>query len=152
MRFLSASFVREREFGYSAAHVPAARAGVTAQFVILVLSACASEPRVANPAFTTTTSAVAGASTQRVAIIAKAGMFEPTEVRLVQGLPAVLEFTRAVDSTCMQAVQMPWMQEPVNLPMNERVEISVDTSMTGVCSYSCWMNMVFGKVVIDKAD
>ncbi len=92
------------------------------------------------------------ASTQRVAIIAKAGMFEPTEVRLVQGLPAVLEFARAVDSTCMQAVQMPWMQEPVNLPMNERVEISVDTSMTGVFSYSCWMNMVFGKVVIDKAD
>jgi len=47
---------------------------------------------------------------------------------------------------------MPWMEEAVDLPMNEMVEIPVDTSMTGVFSYSCWMNMVSGEVVIDEAD
>ena len=79
-------------------------------------------------------------------------MFEPAEVRLVQGVPAVLEFTRVVDSICMQAVRMPWLDEAVNLPLNENVEIAVDTSMTGVFSYHCWMNMVSGDVVIDRAD
>ena len=78
-------------------------------------------------------------------------MFEPTRVRLVQGVPAVLEFTRVADSACMQAVRMPWMEEAVDLPMNEAVEIPVDTSMTGVFSYACWMDMVSGDVVIDDA-
>ena len=101
---------------------------------------------------TSAASATAAASTQRVAITAKAGTFEPAEVRLVQGVPAVLEFTRVVDSPCMRAVRMPWMEEAVDLPMNEKVEILVDTSLTGVFSYSCGMDMVFGDVVIDKAD
>jgi plastocyanin domain-containing protein len=51
----------------------------------------------------------------------------------------------------MEAVRMPWMDEAVDLPMNETIEISVDTSLTGVFSYACWMDMVFGDVVIDKA-
>jgi plastocyanin domain-containing protein len=52
----------------------------------------------------------------------------------------------------MKAVRMPWMEEAVDLPKNEPVEIAVDTSMTGVFSYACAMGMVFGKVVIDRAD
>jgi hypothetical protein len=38
----------------------------------------------------------------------------------------------------------------VVLPLNETIEIPVDTSMTGVFSYACAMGMVFGEVVIDK--
>jgi plastocyanin domain-containing protein len=89
-------------------------------------------------------------TTQRVAITAKAGRFEPAQVHLVQGAPAVLEFTRIVESTCMNAVRMPWMEEAVELPMNEKVEIAVDTSMTGVFTYACWMDMVFGEVMIHE--
>ncbi len=119
---------------------------------VIALVACASEPRARNASSATTASVAAAASTQRVAVMAQAGTFEPAEVHLVQDVPAVLEFTRVVDSACMKAVRMPWMEEAVDLPMNEKVAISVDTSMTGVFSYSCWMNMVFGEVVIDKAD
>ena len=111
---------------------------------VITLAACESVPRAASEA--------AVAPTQRVAVMAKAGTFEPAEVHLVQGVPAVLEFTRLVDSECMKAVRMPWMEKAVDLPMNEKVEIPVDTSMTGVFSYSCWMDMVFGEVVIDHAD
>lgn len=116
---------------------------------IIGFAACAAVPR-ADDAVVTTHPSVGDASTaQRIAILAKAGRFEPAEVRLVQGVPSVLEFTRVVDSECMQSVLMPWMQEAVDLPINEPVEISVDTSMTGEFSYSCGMGMVFGDVVID---
>jgi plastocyanin domain-containing protein len=91
------------------------------------------------------------ASIQRVAIIAQAGRFEPAEVHLVQGVPAILEFTRIVDSACMKAVRMPWLETAVDLPLNETVEIPVDTSMTGVFSYACAMDMVFGEVMIHGA-
>jgi plastocyanin domain-containing protein len=99
-----------------------------------------------------TTNASAAVDPQRVVVKARAGRFEPAEIHLIQGVPAVLEFTRVADSECMKAVRMPWMNEPVTLPLNEKVEIPVDTSMTGVFSYSCWMNMVFGEVVIEEAD
>ena len=115
-------------------------------------AACNSEPSVDSASSTTIGNVAAAAPTQRIAVTAKAGRFEPAEVRLVQGVPAVLEFTRVVDSACMNAVRMPWMKEAVDLPMNEKVEISVDTLRTGTFSYSCWMDMVFGKVVIDKAE
>ena len=36
--------------------------------------------------------------------------------------------------------------------MSEKVATTVDTSNTGNFSYACWMDMVFGKVVIDAAD
>jgi thiol-disulfide isomerase/thioredoxin len=93
----------------------------------------------------------ARANSQRVAITVSAGAFEPAVARLVQGVPAVLEFTRVVASECMNAVRMPWMKDAVDLPMNEKVEIPVDTSMTGVFSYSCWMDMVSAEVMIEEA-
>ena len=120
--------------------------------LLVAFAACNSEPSADSASSTTTGNAAATAPTQRIAVTAKAGTFEPAEVRLAQGIPAVLEFTRVVDSACMNAVRMPWMKEAVDLPMNEKVEIPVDTSMTGVFSYSCWMDMVFGEVVIDPAD
>ena len=119
---------------------------------IITLMAYQGESSADNDSSEATAGVATVASNQRVAITAKAGTFEPAEVHLVQGVPAVLEFTRLVDGGCMNAVRMPWMEEVVDLPMNEKVEIAVDTSMTGEFSYSCWMNMVFGKVVIDNAD
>src|SRR5262245_30058939 len=88
---------------------------------------------------------------QRVVVKAVTGAFEPAEVHLQQGVPAILEFTRVVDSECVNAVRMPWMKEPVDLPMNQKVDIPVDTSKAGTFTYACWMNMVFGRVVIDPA-
>jgi len=132
--------------------IPARLGPMLCAALVITLAACVSEPSADNASSASTTNVAALDSTQRVAVTAKAGTFEPAEVHLVHGTPAVLEFTRVVDSECMNAVRMPWMEKAVDLPMNEKVEIPVDTSMTGVFTYSCWMNMVFGEVVIDEAD
>ena len=117
--------------------------------IIVTLTACESLPDAGKASLIT--SAGVG-TTQRVAITVKAGSFDPAEVQLVLGAPAVLEFTRVVESTCMQKLKMPWMAQSVELPMNQKVEIPVDTSMSGVFTYSCGMDMVFGEVTIDRAD
>jgi peroxiredoxin len=92
------------------------------------------------------------ATTQRIPIIVREEAFEPAEVSLAEGVPAVLEFTRVAESGCTSAVKMPWMEEAVDLPLNEVVEIAVDPSMTEDFSYSCWMDMVHGKVAFVPAD
>jgi plastocyanin domain-containing protein len=119
--------------------------------IVIDLAACESVPSGSNTSLSATSGAEAAPTTKRIAITAKSGRFEPAEVHLVQGTPAVLEFTRVVDSTCMRALRMPWMEEAVDLPMNEMVEVAVDTSMSGAFTYSCWMNMIFGEVVIHEA-
>lgn len=116
--------------------------------VLAIVLSCACKSQ-SEPQPTATASARAPVAAQRVAIKADKGKFEPSEVHLKQGVPAILEFTRVVDSDCVNAVLMPWMKKPVNLPMNEKVEIPVDTSKAGTFTYSCWMNMVFGTVVIE---
>jgi hypothetical protein len=75
--------------------------------------------------------------------------FEPAEIHLKQGTPGALELTRVTDSDCVSAVRMPWMKDAVDLPRDKPVRIDVDTSKAGAFVYACWMNMVFGRVVID---
>lgn len=115
--------------------------------IIVTLTACEPLPDAGEASVITSVVGV----TQRVAITVKAGRFDPAEAQLVLGVPAVLEFTRVVESTCMQKLKMPWMAQSVELPMNQKVEIPVDTSMSGVFTYSCGMDMVFGDVTIDRA-
>jgi plastocyanin domain-containing protein len=112
----------------------------------LLISGCKEDDRSSPSA------AAIPAGAQKVAIKATAKGFEPPEVHVVQGKPAVLTFTRVVESSCVDAVKMPWREEAFDLPLNEPVDIVIpDTSKSGAFAYSCWMNMVHGKVVIDPS-
>lgn len=116
--------------------------------VLLLAGGC--EERDAAPEPAGQASSAVPADAQRVAIRATAEGFEPAEVHVTQGKPAVLEITRTVASSCVDAVTMPWREKAYDLPLNEPVDIVIpDTSKSGTFVYSCWMNMVHGKVVID---
>jgi plastocyanin domain-containing protein len=84
-----------------------------------------------------------------VAITASKDGFKPEVAEFVQNRPAFLEITRVDDTNCANAVRMPWMKEARDLPLGQKVSIQIpDTSQAGEFQYSCWMNMLFGKVVI----
>lgn len=88
----------------------------------------------------------------RVSIKASKLGFEPEVAEFIQGRPAILEFERVDDTSCVNAVRMPWAEEAQDLPLNTKVAIQIpDTSQDGEFQYGCWMNMVFGKVVIKPA-
>jgi plastocyanin domain-containing protein len=127
---------------------------------LVCLPACrdkSSSPKE-NPALTEGAPAASSAATvpavtippgaQRAAIKVTKEGFEPVEVKLTAGKPAVLEFTRETESECLNAVRMPWLAEPVPLPMHQTVVIPIETVPARTLRYSCWMNMVFGKVTI----
>ncbi len=120
----------------------------------MIAAACdrPSDGAAAGTGSPTTALATADSSgQQRVAIKVTSKGYEPAEVHFVAGKPAVLEFTRVTESECLNAVKMPWMKEAVPLPLNETVKIPVDTKEAGAFAYSCWMSMIYGRVVIDPA-
>ena len=76
--------------------------------------------------------------------------FEPKEVRLHTGAPAVLVFTRESKDRCVEAIRMPWREELYDLPLGEPVTIEIpDTSKAGQFTYSCWMSMLHGTVILE---
>jgi hypothetical protein len=88
-----------------------------------------------------------------VKITASKDGFDPQVAEFIKGRPAILEFVRLDDTSCVNAVRMPWMKAPKRLPKGEKVRIAIpDTSQVGQFSYSCWMEMIHGQVVIREAD
>jgi plastocyanin domain-containing protein len=69
-------------------------------------------------------------------------------VKVPQGQPVILEFTRETESECLNAVRMPWLSDTIPLPMNKLVGIPFDASKPGTITYACWMNMIFGKITV----
>jgi plastocyanin domain-containing protein len=115
----------------------------------LLLVACNSSPTPNKSGQPGSAPATApSGSAQRVAIKVTKEGFDPPEVKLHQGRPAVIEMTRVVESDCLDAVRMPWMAEALPLPLHKTVEIPVDTAKAGTFRYSCWMSMVFGRVTV----
>jgi plastocyanin domain-containing protein len=122
-------------------------------FATLMLAACNSTS--AAPTHPSATPAIgAGEPTTtadgktKVAIRVTREGFVPSEVKVLQGKPVVLEFTRETESECLNAVRMPWLTETVPLPMNKPVAIPFDAAKAGTLTYSCWMNMIFGKITV----
>lgn len=63
----------------------------------------------------------------------------------------VLELICIDGIECVNVVKMSWLSKSIDLPLNEMVWILVDISKVGIFIYSCWMNMVFGRVIIEKS-
>lgn len=74
--------------------------------------------------------------------------YEPEVVEFKQGTPAKIVFNRSNNSICLARVQSDEMQFNTELPLNQNVEISINTDQKGEFNYACGMNMFHGKVVI----
>jgi plastocyanin domain-containing protein len=117
--------------------------------VALVLAACKGEGE-ASPPIPSTAATVADDGAQHAAIRVTDKGFEPSLVKLKQGGRGVLDFTRETDSDCLNAVSMPWAKDAVDLPKGQTVAVEIpDMTRAGEFTYACWMNMVFGRVVIE---
>lgn len=76
--------------------------------------------------------------------------FDPETARFVKGRPAILELTRVEETSCVDSVKFPWSDQVIDLPLRQTVRIVIpDTSKAGSFRYACWMDMVFGTVLIE---
>ena len=74
--------------------------------------------------------------------------FEPARIEAAAGVPIVLRFTRKVEQTCADAVDV--QGDPVRhmLPLGRAVEVKVTPPASGEIAFACPMKMFQGAVVV----
>lgn len=78
--------------------------------------------------------------------------FEPSTITLKPNVPAKLTFVRHADKTCATSVAIPEYQINRELPLNEPVVVQFTPKKTGEFTFTCGMNMLKGKLVVDEKD
>lgn len=76
------------------------------------------------------------------------GGYSPETVVLKKGVPAILNFTRKDQSSCLDRVVFSDFGINQALPINEEQQIEIDTSKVGEYQWACGMDMFHGKVII----
>jgi Cupredoxin-like domain len=74
--------------------------------------------------------------------------FEPARIEVRASQPVVLKFTRKVEATCADAVDV--QGDPVRhmLPLGRTVEVKVTPPASGEVAFACPMKMLHGAVVV----
>lgn len=86
---------------------------------------------------------------KQLASITVDGHYAPDVVTFKQGHPAELTFERRTNTGCLDVVQSPALGFKLALPINQPQTVTIPTDQTGVFDFSCGMDMVHGKVVIE---
>jgi plastocyanin domain-containing protein len=90
---------------------------------------------------------------QTVKVILRAEGYQPASFNLRQGVPARIEFVRQVEGSCGEEVVIPEYGVKRKLPLNEPVVIELTPDKAGEYTFTCGMNMLRGKIVVqEKAD
>lgn len=76
------------------------------------------------------------------------GGYSPETVVLKKGVPAVLNFTRKDQSSCLDRVVFSDFGVNQALPINEKQAIKIDTTNAGEYQWACGMDMFHGKLII----
>lgn len=74
--------------------------------------------------------------------------FEPKELPLARGVPVRLIFIRQTSQTCGTEVTFPAYKITKPLPLNKPVAIDLTPTAEGPLSFTCGMDMLRGKVVV----
>jgi hypothetical protein len=74
--------------------------------------------------------------------------FEPSRIEVKGAEPLLLKFTRKVEATCADAVDV--QGDPVRhmLPLGRTVEVKVTPPASGQVAFACPMKMINGAVVV----
>lgn len=84
---------------------------------------------------------------QEVEVIVNGG-YTPNTVVLKQGVPASIVFHRKDPSGCFSHVVFPDLGINEALSVDKQQAIDIDTSKATEYSYTCGMNMFYGKVIV----
>ncbi len=84
----------------------------------------------------------------RIEISVDAGGYHPAQIQAPAKSKVTLAFKRVSDVGCGQELVVASMDLKKQLPLNEIVEIEVETGESGEIGFACGMDMYKGKVVI----
>ena len=90
----------------------------------------------------------AGPRIQRFTVKITERGFEPESLRLRRGVQARITFLRTTDRTCATEVVISDFGVRRELPLNQPVEIRLTPDKKGEFSFTCGMNMMHGKLIV----
>lgn len=104
-------------------------------------------------AFTSSSAAddAAHAAPRQIAIQVSEKGFAPQEVRVKQGEPSTLVFTRVTDRTCMTAIDIPAENvKKLELPLHKPVSLTITPKKKGIEKFHCSaMAMGDGRIIVE---
>jgi len=74
--------------------------------------------------------------------------YQPANVKLRRGVPALLTFVRTTDATCVREIVLSDFSVRRELPLNEPVLISFTPRKKGSFTFACGMNMMRGELIV----
>ena len=86
--------------------------------------------------------------TQTAKVLISEKGYEPGSLNLRRGVPAKITFLRTTDRTCGTEIVIPAYGINVPLPLYEKVLVSFTPTKTGEYGFTCGMNMMRGKLII----
>ena len=79
------------------------------------------------------------------------GSYQPSEVHVSAGQPTRLIFRREETAPCSERVVFPDFGISVMLPAFEEVEVDLPASEPGEHEFTCQMEMLHGRLIVDRA-
>lgn len=76
------------------------------------------------------------------------GGYKPEVITVKKGKPVTLKFLRKDTSSCLEEVVIPDFKKKEFLPLDQRVEVTINPQEEGEFIYSCGMNMYHGKIIV----
>ncbi|MFL5377374.1 MAG: cupredoxin domain-containing protein [Myxococcales bacterium] len=118
---------------------------MTFRWISLTLLLCAACQKSGASAPATTAKPSSG---QVVAVSVTEKGFEPDHIEAAPSQPLVLRFTRKVDPTCADAVQVQGDEVRHMLPLNQAVDVKVNVPKSGELAFACPMDMYRGAIQV----
>ena len=84
-----------------------------------------------------------------IPIEVESGIYIPSTIRVSQGKPITLRFTRYDASPCAEMVVFPALGISAELPVKKPFDISLPLDKTGEFEFTCAMGMYRGKLIIE---
>ena len=121
---------------------------MTFRWICLTVLLCAACQKSGNSPPPASPSSSSTASSKVVAITVTEKGFEPDHVDAAASQPLTLRFTRKVEQTCADAVEV--QGDPVRhmLPLDKPVDVKVKVPASGEIAFACPMDMYRGAIKV----
>ena len=93
-------------------------------------------------------SAAGGAGVQSVTVVVRGG-YKPDLIVARQGVPLRMIFDRREESPCSDEIVVPEFGIRRALPAHARTELTITPARTGEFEFTCGMNMLHGKILVE---
>ncbi len=82
--------------------------------------------------------------------ITVSGGYSPEVIAIPKGKPTTITFLRTDPNSCLEEVVLGDFKIKKQLPLNQKVSVTITPQKVGEFTYACGMNMYHGKIIVKE--